>query len=51
MKIYSIQSLTGRNIYSHRPVIKMIIDIGDLHKVTTKDVTGFNEKLICMFQE
>jgi cyanophycin synthetase len=49
VKIYSIQSLTGRNIYSHRPVIKMVIDIGDLHKVTTKDVTGFNEKLICMF--
>jgi cyanophycin synthetase len=49
VKIYSIQSLTGRNIYSHRPVIKMIIDIGDLHTVTSKDVAGFNEKFICMF--
>lgn len=49
MKIINIQSLTGRNIYCHRPVIKMTVDIEEFHDVTTKDVKGLKEKLIGIF--
>ncbi|HHW49129.1 MAG TPA: cyanophycin synthetase [Clostridiaceae bacterium] len=49
MQIYSIQSFTGKNIYSHKPVIKMIIDVEDMHNTPTKDIDGFNGKLVNMF--
>lgn len=49
MDIYSIQSFTGRNIYSHKPVIKIVVDIGDLHNVPTKDMDGFNDRLLKLF--
>jgi cyanophycin synthetase len=45
VKIKSIQSLTGRNIYCHRPVIKMTVDIEEFHNITTKDVKGLKERL------
>ncbi|HHV99711.1 MAG TPA: cyanophycin synthetase [Clostridiaceae bacterium] len=49
MKIYSIQTFSGRNIFSHKPVIKMVIDIGDLHDKPTNQLEGFNEKLLKYF--
>ncbi|MCX7920775.1 MAG: cyanophycin synthetase [Clostridia bacterium] len=49
MQIYSIQSLAGKNIYSHKSVIKMVLNIGDLHDKTSKDIEGFNETLISYF--
>lgn len=49
MHIKSIQSLTGRNIYSHKPVIKMVLDIGDLYKTPTNKIPGFNDNLLKMF--
>jgi len=49
VQIYSIQKFEGRNIYSHKPVIKLVINIGDYHKYPTRDIKGFNEKLLCMF--
>lgn len=49
MDIKSIHSFTGRNIYSHRPVIKMLIDLGNLCDRETKDINGFNEKLLELF--
>lgn len=49
MKILSIQSIKGRNIYSHRPVIKMILDIRDFYKLPTKEVKGFNTTLLEIF--
>ncbi|MEG6612789.1 cyanophycin synthetase [Pseudoclostridium thermosuccinogenes] len=49
MQIYSIQCFSGRNIYSHKPVVKMVLNIGDYYKTTTKDIPGFNEKLIKLF--
>ena len=39
----------GRNIYSHRPVMKMIVDIGKYGDIPTKDIPGFNEKLLEAF--
>lgn len=39
----------GRNIYSHRPVMKMVVDIGKYGNTPTKDIPGFNEKLLAAF--
>ncbi len=39
----------GRNIYSHRPVMKMVVDIGKFGDIPTKDIAGFNEKLLAAF--
>lgn len=49
MQIYSIQSFAGKNIFSHKPVIKMVLDIGEMADKTSADIEGFNEKLIRMF--
>lgn len=39
----------GRNIYSHRPVVKMVVDIGKFGNIPTKYIKGFNEKLLSAF--
>ncbi|HEX2986246.1 MAG TPA: cyanophycin synthetase [Caproiciproducens sp.] len=39
----------GRNIYSHRPVMKLIVDIGKYGDIPTKDIPGFNDKLLAAF--
>ena len=49
MKIYSIQSYFARNIFSHRPVIKMVLDIENYHNTPTCDIEGFNRKLLDYF--
>ena len=49
MKIYSIQSFSGKNIYSHRPVIKLYMDLQDLHSLETKDIENFNASLLRLF--
>ncbi|AEM80023.1 cyanophycin synthetase [Thermoanaerobacter wiegelii] len=45
MIIKDIRVYRGRNIYSHRPVIKMVVDIERLD-IPTKDIPNFNERLI-----
>ncbi|MGI6712158.1 MAG: cyanophycin synthetase [Bacillota bacterium] len=49
MQIVDITSFKGRNIYFHKPVIRMIIDVEDLFETSTKEINGFNEKLIEFF--
>ncbi len=39
----------GRNIYSHRPVMKLIVDIGKYGDIPTKGIPGFNDKLLEAF--
>ncbi|AEV70492.1 cyanophycin synthetase [Acetivibrio clariflavus] len=46
MQILDIQIFSGRNIYSHKPVIKVLADIGELYRYPTKDIEGFNEKIL-----
>lgn len=46
MRIYSMQTFSGRNIYSHRPVIRMVLNIGELHRSPTSELPGFNERLL-----
>lgn len=45
MIIKDIRVYRGRNIYCHRPVIKMVVDTGD-YDIPTKDIPGFNERLL-----
>lgn len=49
MKLLDIKSYAGRNIYSHKPVVKMIVDLEKLADITTEAIPGFNEKLLEMF--
>ncbi len=46
MQICSIQSFNGKNIYSHRPVVKIVVDLEELYDTPTKDIQGFNERLL-----
>ncbi|WP_461246855.1 cyanophycin synthetase family protein [Treponema sp. R6D11] len=39
----------GRNIYSHKPTIKLVVDIGKFENIPTKDIKGFNDKLLHWF--
>jgi len=48
VQIYNVQTFTGRNIFSHRPVIKMAVDIGDLYDIPTKDIKDFNKNLLSL---
>lgn len=49
MRIIELRNYYGRNIYCHKPVTKMIIDLEDLFNVTTDQLKGFNEKFISLF--
>ena len=49
VQILNIQSFSGRNIYSHKPVIKISVDIGEMYKYPTKDIKGFNDKILEYF--
>ncbi|MBP1762748.1 MAG: UDP-N-acetylmuramyl tripeptide synthase, partial [Firmicutes bacterium] len=46
MRIIDICNYRGRNIYSHKPVVKMIIDLEDLYDTPTKDLGDFNNLLL-----
>lgn len=39
----------GRNIYSHKPVVKMVVDIGDLANTSSNNIPGFNARLLNRF--
>lgn len=49
LKIYDFFIFQGRNIYSHRPVMKIVVDIGKYSQIPTKDIDGFNERLLEAF--
>ena len=46
MKIISSYAYQGRNIYSHKPVVKMVVDLGDYYDTPTKSIEGLNDALI-----
>ncbi|HHY23265.1 MAG TPA: cyanophycin synthetase, partial [Clostridiaceae bacterium] len=49
MIIKQMQVYPGSNIYSHKPVIRMEIELGKLVDVPTNNIAGFNEQLIQLF--
>lgn len=46
MKIISSYAYKGRNIYSHKPVVKMVVDLEDLYDTPTKCIEGLNDYLL-----
>lgn len=46
MQIKAIQVYRGRNIYSHKLVIKMTLDLEEYYDTPTNKIEGFNEKLL-----
>ena len=51
MQIQSIYCFQGRNIYSHKPVVRMIVDIGAFEAGPTKNIPDFNKRLLENFPE
>ncbi|KPU44573.1 cyanophycin synthetase [Oxobacter pfennigii] len=46
MHIKNTQVYCGRNIHSHKPVIKMTVDLEEYYDTPTIKIPGFNERLI-----
>ncbi len=46
--IINIQPYKGRNIHSHNPVIKAVVDLGNLYDTPTRKIDRFNERLLKM---
>ena len=46
MQIIKTQVYRGRNIYSHRLMIKMTVDLGDYYNTPTNEIDRFNERLL-----
>src|SRR5690349_17153156 len=46
MKIESIRALSGRNVYSYRPVLLMRLDLGELIERESRELNGFHERLL-----
>jgi len=51
VQIQSIYCFQGRNIYSHQSVIRMIVDIGIFETGPTREIPGFNKRLLEYFPE
>lgn len=49
MKVVDICNYSGRNIYSHKPVIKMTVDLGEFTEIPTRNLAGFNHRLLKYF--
>lgn len=46
MEVIYTRIYKGRNIYSHKPIVKMIIKLGNWNEITTKNIKGFNDDLL-----
>lgn len=46
MFITDLISYKGRNIYSHRKVVKMVVDLGCWLDIPTNEIEGFNKRLL-----
>lgn len=46
MKIIDKRVYTGRNIYSHKVCIRLTVDVEEYSDIPTKDIEGFNERLV-----
>ncbi|MHB1392932.1 MAG: cyanophycin synthetase [Clostridia bacterium] len=42
----SSHAYQGKNIYSYKPVVKMVVDLGKYADTPTKDIEGFNKALL-----
>ncbi|MES2527856.1 MAG: cyanophycin synthetase [Bdellovibrionota bacterium] len=46
MKIRSIRTFTGPNVFHHKPVLLMILELEALTEKASCDIPGFNERLV-----
>jgi cyanophycin synthetase len=46
VEILQIKHYNGRNIYAHKPVLYLEIDLGKYGQRESKEIKGFNEKLL-----
>lgn len=46
MKLLNVKVYSGRNIYSHWPVIRADIDLGEYVNIPTCDIENFNDRLL-----
>lgn len=46
MIIVNSHAYQGKNIYSYKPVVKLVVDLGKYADTPTKDLEGFNEALL-----
>lgn len=46
VELLNIHSFKGRNIHSHRPVIKAVVDLKNLYDTPTNQIDKFNERLL-----
>jgi len=46
---YKVYNVLQEEYYSHKPVVKVTLDIGELYKLPTKDLGDFNERLLALF--
>ncbi len=51
MKINNQRIFEGRNIYSHRKCIRLDVDLEGYCETPTKDIDGFNERLLSYVPE
>ena len=51
MKILSSNIYEGKNIYSHKKCIRLDVDLEGYSETPSKDIEGFNEKLVNMIPE
>ncbi|MGI6778461.1 MAG: cyanophycin synthetase [Acetivibrionales bacterium] len=49
MDLKDIRIYRGPSVYSHKPVVRMEIKLGNLMDVPTKDIEGLNESIIKLF--
>ncbi|MGI6686163.1 MAG: cyanophycin synthetase [Bacillota bacterium] len=49
MNIKELNVYRGRNLYCHKPVIRLIVDAQELGEISTDKIPGFNEKLLKHF--
>ena len=48
MKVESIRTLNGPNVYSYRPVLLMSLDLGELVERESREFNGFNQRLLTL---
>jgi len=48
MKILEIRALQGANFWSSKPVIRMLLDLEEHAETLTKDIPGFNARLVTL---
>lgn len=46
MKIHSIRTIAGPNIYHDRSVLVMTLDLESLAQISSKEISGFTERLV-----